>query len=97
MTTATLEPQPASRTGRLPASPTLAESFAHCHAVTRQQAKNFYYGMRLTPEPKRSALFAVYAFMRACDDLVDQPIDREAARVQAETGRGLPGRAATGP
>lgn len=54
----------------------LRASYEHCHAVTRGQAKNFYYGLRLTPEPKRSALYAVYAFMRACDDLVDEPVDR---------------------
>jgi len=52
---------------------TLEESWAYCHYVTKTQAKNFYYGLRLTPEPKRSALYAVYAFMRACDDLVDPP------------------------
>ncbi|MFW6336995.1 MAG: phytoene/squalene synthase family protein [Phycisphaeraceae bacterium] len=85
MTTATLEAESPMATGGEPASPSLAASFAHCHAVTRQQAKNFYYGMRLTPEPKRSALYAVYAFMRACDDLVDQPVDREGGEVQAET------------
>ncbi len=46
-------------------------SLRYCHAVTRQRARNFYYGLKLTPEPKRSALFAVYAYMRLCDDLVD--------------------------
>ena len=85
MTTATLDPQRTRPAGREVASPDLAASFAHCHAVTRQQAKNFYYGLRLTPEPKRSALYAVYAFMRACDDLVDQPVDREGGESQAET------------
>ncbi len=34
--------------------------------------------MKLTPEPRRSAGYAIYAFMRACDDLVDQPIDSAA-------------------
>ena len=77
----------------------MAESYAHCHAVTKAQAKNFYYGLRLTPEPKRSALYAVYAFMRACDDLVDQPVDpaghghasppaHAAARARVEAFRG---------
>ncbi|MEM6332506.1 MAG: phytoene/squalene synthase family protein [Planctomycetota bacterium] len=51
--------------------PGLAESYAHCRRVARKQAANFYYGMRLTPEPKRSALYAVYAYMRACDDFAD--------------------------
>ena len=49
----------------------LAASYRYCHALTRERARNFYYGLKLTPEPKRSALYALYAFMRACDDLVD--------------------------
>lgn len=47
----------------------LSSSF--CRAVTRREAKSFYRGMSLTPEPKRSALFAVYAWMRAADDAAD--------------------------
>ena len=47
-------------------------SFEHCHAVTRARARNFYYGLKLTPGPKRDALYAIYAFMRACDDIADE-------------------------
>ncbi len=54
-------------------SQTLRRSFAYCHRVTRTRARNFYYGLKLTPEPKRSALYVIYAFMRACDDLADEP------------------------
>ena len=43
----------------------------HCRAITRRRARNFYYGLTLAPEPQRSALFAVYAWMRRADDLVD--------------------------
>lgn len=46
-------------------------AFAWCREVTRREARNFYYGLRLTPEPKRSAIYAVYAWMRAADDIVD--------------------------
>lgn len=53
-------------------------SLAHCRAVTRSRARNFYYGLMLTPEPKRSALYAVYALMRACDDCADGEDDRAA-------------------
>ncbi|MBL4699832.1 MAG: phytoene/squalene synthase family protein [Phycisphaeraceae bacterium] len=49
-----------------------AQSLAYCREVTRTHARNFYYGMKLTPGIKRDALYAIYAFMRACDDLVDQ-------------------------
>jgi phytoene synthase len=49
----------------------LAASMRWCYDVTKRNARNFFYGMKLTPEPKRSAMYAVYAFMRACDDLAD--------------------------
>lgn len=69
-------PDPDAATGAEPASQyserEIEASMAYCHAVARREAKNFYYGMKLTPEPRRSALYAVYAFMRACDDLVDE-------------------------
>lgn len=51
----------------------LAESAEHCRAVCRARGRNFYYGLKLTPEPKRSALFAIYAWMRAIDDAADEP------------------------
>jgi 15-cis-phytoene synthase len=51
-----------------------AESYRVCARIVRERAKNFYLGLRLTPEPKRSSLFAVYAWMRAADDIADAPI-----------------------
>jgi phytoene synthase len=42
-----------------------------CAETTRREARNFYYGLRLTPEPKRSALYAIYAWMRDADDDAD--------------------------
>lgn len=56
----------------------------YCQTVTRQQAKNFYYGLRLTPEPKRSAMYAVYAWMRAADDLADAESPEDQKREQIE-------------
>jgi phytoene synthase len=51
--------------------PSLAESRAYCEYLTRTQARNFYYGLKLLPEPKRSAMFALYAYMRLVDDIAD--------------------------
>jgi len=71
-------------------TPELARSYAHCRRVARRQARNFYYGMRLTPEPKRSALYTVYAYMRACDDFADDlppDADVNAARDRIEAFR----------
>ena len=50
----------------------LRDSFDQCRAIARSRARNFYYGMKLTPEPKRSAMYAVYAWVRAADDLADE-------------------------
>ncbi len=55
-------------------SPEVAESLAYARRIAKRHARNFYYGMRLTPEPKRSALFAVYAWMRAADATGDGPV-----------------------
>ena len=51
----------------------LDTAMRYCHDLTRARAGNFYHGLKLTPEPKRSAMYAVYAFMRAADDLADTP------------------------
>lgn len=50
---------------------TAAEALRHCRTITRTRARNFYYGLKLLPEPQRSALYAIYAWMRRADDLVD--------------------------
>jgi phytoene synthase len=42
-----------------------------CRQITRLRARNFYLGLMLTPEPKRAALYAIYAWMRCADDLAD--------------------------
>jgi phytoene synthase len=51
--------------------PVVAASASHCALITRREARNFYHGLKLAPEPRRSALYAVYAWMRRADDLVD--------------------------
>ncbi len=57
--------------------------FALCRQITRAQARNFYLGLRLAPEPKRSALLAIYAWMRHADDLADAPHDSPDTRSAA--------------
>ena len=52
----------------------------HCAQVTREQAANFYYGMRLLGPDKRAALFAVYAFARRIDDIGDGALATERKR-----------------
>jgi 15-cis-phytoene synthase len=52
---------------------TLDESYAHCRAVAKARARNFYYSFVLLPPEKKNAMCAIYAFMRYCDDLSDEP------------------------
>ncbi len=52
-------------------APELAAAYAHCRAIAREQAKNFYYAFRVLPQHKSDAMCAVYAFMRKADDLAD--------------------------
>src|SRR5947209_16648027 len=52
---------------------TLATSYSYCRRVARERARNFYYTFVLLPEPQKNAMCAVYAFMRFCDDLSDEP------------------------
>jgi len=43
----------------------------YCEGVTRRRARNFWYGIRLLPRPKRRALAAIYAMARRIDDVGD--------------------------
>ena len=46
-------------------------AYALCEQITRDQARNFSWGIRLLPAPKRRALSAVYAVARRIDDIGD--------------------------
>jgi phytoene synthase len=48
-----------------------------CEQITRREAANFYYGIRLLPRSKRYAISAVYAFARRVDDIGDGDMGRE--------------------
>ena len=40
--------------------------------LTKASGSNFYYAFLFLPKPKREAIYAVYAFCRLSDDLVDE-------------------------
>jgi len=56
-----------------PAHSQLVMAYSVCKGITRTAAKNFYYAFLVLPRRKREALCAVYAFMRRCDDITDDP------------------------
>ena len=43
-----------------------------CRAVTRASRSSFTYAFLVLPKPQREALYAIYAFCRISDDLVDE-------------------------
>jgi 15-cis-phytoene synthase len=54
----------------------MAQAYGHCESVTRTQAANFFYGIRLLPGERRRAMSAVYAFARRVDDIGDGTLER---------------------
>jgi len=54
-----------------PAAIEVRAAYQRCELITKSQARNFSYGIRLLPADKRRALSAVYAFARRVDDIGD--------------------------
>ena len=52
-------------------SSTVQQAYETCRTITRRQARNFHYGIRLLPADRRAALSAVYALARRIDDVGD--------------------------
>jgi len=64
--------------------------------MARAAARNFYYGFRLLPPPKRDALCALYAFMRQVDDVSDSLRDAADKRERLAVWRATLDRALAG-
>jgi phytoene synthase len=60
-----------TRSRPVPGSTPVQEAYEVCAAITRTEAANFSYGIRLLPSYKRDALSAVYALARRIDDIAD--------------------------
>ncbi|MEE8110824.1 MAG: presqualene diphosphate synthase HpnD [bacterium] len=48
-----------------------SRSLDYCRTLTRRSGSNFFYSFLFLPRPQREAIYAVYAFSRAVDDVVD--------------------------
>ncbi len=46
-------------------------AYTRCEEITRREAKNFSYGIRLLALPERRAMSALYALARRIDDIGD--------------------------
>lgn len=68
-------------------------------ALTRASRSNFYYAFLFLPRHKREALYAVYAFCRVTDDLVDETAATPSGHGQPAAGTpppaGIPSPAGT--
>ena len=67
-------------------------AYGACEEITRREAANFYYGIRLLPRDKRRAMSAVYAFARRVDDIGDGDDEQRCEVRRARHGSGEPRR-----
>jgi phytoene synthase len=49
----------------------LQAAYDECQAITRREARNFYYAFVTLPKPRRRSIYAAYAFSRLADDIAD--------------------------
>ena len=58
----------------------VAEAAEHAGASARARGSSFNAAMRILPRPRREAMFEIYAFCRAVDDIADEAGPRHARR-----------------
>jgi 15-cis-phytoene synthase len=63
-------------------------AYAEVERLTRREARNFAYGIRVLPKDQRRAISAIYAFARRVDDIADGslPVEQKRDRLQALRG-----------
>ena len=59
-------------------------AYQEVERLTRRRARNFAYGIRVLPRPKRRAISAIYAFARRVDDVADGALPKEEKRARLE-------------
>nr|BCX01840.1 MAG: phytoene desaturase [Bacteroidota bacterium] len=62
----------------------LHHSYALCREITRVHARTFYLASRVLDKTTRYGAYAVYAFCRLADDIVDRAAIAEKAQLQEE-------------
>ncbi|MBV8808244.1 MAG: phytoene/squalene synthase family protein [Acidobacteriaceae bacterium] len=68
-------------------SGSVAASYRFCREVAKRRAKNFYYSFLLLEKPQRDAMCAIYAYMRHCDDLSDEPATNDKSELRESIAR----------
>ncbi|MEU5897308.1 MULTISPECIES: presqualene diphosphate synthase HpnD [Streptomyces] len=77
-------------------SASVLAAYSYCEAVTGRQARNFAYGIRLLPTPKRRAMSALYALSRRVDDIGDGELALDVKAQRLDDTRALVARIRTG-
>ena len=65
----------------------LKSSYRFCRKIAKLRARNFYYSFIILPVERRQAMCAVYAFMRYCDDIVDEAGENSDKKVRLNAWR----------
>lgn len=68
-------------TASLLTAQSVEDSYRYCRRIAQRRARNFYYSFLLLEKPQRDAMCAIYAFMRHCDDLSDNPATTDKAKL----------------
>ncbi len=55
----------------------LAAGYRKCRAITKRYGTSFYFATQFFPEEMRLGIYAVYAFARIPDEIVDDPANRD--------------------
>jgi len=65
-----------------------ALALAQAREMVARSGTSFYLGMRVLPKARREAMYAIYAFCRAVDDIADEPGARTGKLAALEVWRG---------
>ncbi|TDI59395.1 MAG: presqualene diphosphate synthase HpnD [Alphaproteobacteria bacterium] len=71
-----------------PATSTEAGAVAEARQVVARSGSSFQLGMRVLPKARREAMYAIYAFCRAIDDIADEPGTRAGKLTELDAWRG---------
>src|SRR5215218_9864727 len=55
----------------------LRAGYEECREITKRYGTSFYFATQFFPEETRNGIYAVYAFARIPDEIVDDPINRD--------------------
>ncbi len=70
-----------------PAPVAMADALAEVRHRVAQSGSSFLWGMRVLPQERRDAMYAIYAFCRDVDDIADEPGDRGLRQQQLDDWR----------